>query len=85
LIDTLHVFIFANEVFDLSLEKSLTSQDTIGDIDEILEKTESHVCKELEISLIVSIVFFLLLLLLLPLKQWFLLLTGSRPVFTFLV
>uniref|UniRef100_A0A8B7TSR2 Serine/threonine-protein kinase 31-like n=1 Tax=Castor canadensis TaxID=51338 RepID=A0A8B7TSR2_CASCN len=40
------------KVFDLSLEKSLTSQDTIGDIDEILEKTESHVCKELEISLI---------------------------------
>ncbi|XP_073921258.1 serine/threonine-protein kinase 31 [Castor canadensis] len=40
------------KVFDLSLEKSLSSQDTIGDIDEILEKTESHVCKELEISLI---------------------------------
>ncbi|XP_057589045.1 serine/threonine-protein kinase 31 isoform X2 [Hippopotamus amphibius kiboko] len=40
------------EAFDLSVEESLTSEDTIGSIDEILEKTESGVCKELEISLI---------------------------------
>ncbi|KAM4874350.1 serine/threonine-protein kinase 31 [Thomomys bottae] len=39
------------KVFDLSLEKSLTSQDKIDDIDDILEKTESCVCKELELSL----------------------------------
>ena len=37
------------------MEDSLTSEDTIDSIDEILEKTESSVCKELEISLIVSI------------------------------
>lgn len=57
-----HAFIFANKVFDLSLGESLTSEGMIGNIDEILEKTESCVCKELEISLIVSnnviIVFF---------------------------
>lgn len=47
-------FYFANQVFDLSLGESLTSEDMIGNIDEILEKTESCVCKELEISLIVS-------------------------------
>uniref|UniRef100_A0A8C3VKU8 Serine/threonine kinase 31 n=1 Tax=Catagonus wagneri TaxID=51154 RepID=A0A8C3VKU8_9CETA len=40
------------KVFDLSVEESLTSEDTIGNIDEILEKTESSVCKELELSLI---------------------------------
>nr|XP_003935179.1 serine/threonine-protein kinase 31 isoform X2 [Saimiri boliviensis boliviensis]XP_010343986.1 serine/threonine-protein kinase 31 isoform X2 [Saimiri boliviensis boliviensis] len=40
------------KVFDLSVEESLISEDTIGSIDEILEKTESSVCKELEISLI---------------------------------
>eukprot|EP00070_Physeter_catodon_P024078 XP_023987010.1 serine/threonine-protein kinase 31 isoform X2 [Physeter catodon] len=40
------------KAFDLSVEESLTSEDTIGNIDEILEKTESSVCKELEISLI---------------------------------
>uniref|UniRef100_A0A8D0R123 Serine/threonine kinase 31 n=1 Tax=Sus scrofa TaxID=9823 RepID=A0A8D0R123_PIG len=38
--------------FDLSVEESLTSEDTIGNIDELLENTESSVCKELEISLI---------------------------------
>uniref|UniRef100_A0A2K5DU55 Serine/threonine kinase 31 n=2 Tax=Aotus nancymaae TaxID=37293 RepID=A0A2K5DU55_AOTNA len=38
------------KVFDLSVEESLISEDTIGNIDEILEKTESSVCKELEIS-----------------------------------
>ncbi|XP_058580796.1 serine/threonine-protein kinase 31 isoform X4 [Neofelis nebulosa] len=45
---------FQNTVkaFDLSVEEPLTSEDTIGVIDEILEKTESSVCKELEISLI---------------------------------
>lgn len=48
-------FIFAHEAFDLSVEESLTSEDTIGNIDEILEKAGSSVCKELEISLIVSI------------------------------
>uniref|UniRef100_A0A8D1TI37 Serine/threonine kinase 31 n=1 Tax=Sus scrofa TaxID=9823 RepID=A0A8D1TI37_PIG len=48
----LHVFIFANKAFDLSVEESLTSEDTIGNIDELLENTESSVCKELEISLI---------------------------------
>lgn len=40
------------KAFDLSVEESLTSEDTIGNIDEILEKTESNVCKELEISLV---------------------------------
>ncbi|XP_003788555.1 serine/threonine-protein kinase 31 isoform X1 [Otolemur garnettii] len=40
------------KVFDLSVEESLTSEDTISNIDEILEKTESSVCKELEISVI---------------------------------
>nr|KAF6470371.1 serine/threonine kinase 31 [Molossus molossus] len=40
------------KAFDLSVEESLTSEDTIDNIDEILEKTESSVCKELEISLI---------------------------------
>ncbi|XP_072820929.1 serine/threonine-protein kinase 31 isoform X4 [Vicugna pacos] len=39
------------QAFDLSVEESLT-EDTIDNIDEILEKTESSVCKELEISLI---------------------------------
>ncbi|XP_019507537.1 PREDICTED: serine/threonine-protein kinase 31 [Hipposideros armiger] len=39
------------KVFDLSVEESLTSEDAIGNIDEILEKTESSVCKELELSL----------------------------------
>lgn len=61
LIEMYHAFIFANKVFNLSLGESLTSEDMIGNIDEILEKTESCVCKELEISLIVSnnvIVFF---------------------------
>ena len=62
LIEMYHAFIFANKVFDLSLGESLTSEDMIGNIDDILEKTESCVCKELEISLIVSnnviIVFF---------------------------
>ncbi|CAH7152390.1 Stk31 [Phodopus roborovskii] len=42
----------SQKVFDLSLGESLTSEDMIGNIDEILEKTESCVCKELEISLI---------------------------------
>uniref|UniRef100_A0A286XP37 Serine/threonine kinase 31 n=1 Tax=Cavia porcellus TaxID=10141 RepID=A0A286XP37_CAVPO len=40
----------ALKVFDLSLEEPLTSEDTIGNIDEILEKAESCVCKELEMS-----------------------------------
>ncbi|XP_019583323.2 serine/threonine-protein kinase 31 [Rhinolophus sinicus] len=40
------------QAFDLSVEESLTSEDAIGNIDEILEKTESSVCKELEMSLI---------------------------------
>ncbi|XP_039078978.1 serine/threonine-protein kinase 31 isoform X4 [Hyaena hyaena] len=45
---------FKNTVkaFDLSVEEPLTSDDTVGVIDEILEKTESSVCKELELSLI---------------------------------
>lgn len=50
-----HVFIFANEVFDLSMEEPLISEDAVDNIDEILEKTESSVCKELEIALVVSI------------------------------
>lgn len=54
LIEMHYGFIFANKVFDLSLGESLTSEDMIDNIDEILEKTESCVCKELEISLIVS-------------------------------
>ncbi|KAI4585348.1 hypothetical protein MJG53_020648 [Ovis ammon polii x Ovis aries] len=40
------------KAFDLSVEESLISDDTIDNIDEILENTESGVCKELEISLI---------------------------------
>ncbi|XP_058152860.1 serine/threonine-protein kinase 31 [Dasypus novemcinctus] len=40
------------KVFDLTGEDSLTSEDTIDNVDEILEKAESSVCKELEISLI---------------------------------
>ncbi|XP_059512144.1 serine/threonine-protein kinase 31 isoform X2 [Myotis daubentonii] len=40
------------KAFDLSVEESLTSEDTIDNIDEILEKAESRVSKELEISLI---------------------------------
>ncbi|KAF5927748.1 hypothetical protein HPG69_000654 [Diceros bicornis minor] len=40
------------KAFDLSAEEPLTSEDTIGSIDEILEKTESSVCKELEMSLV---------------------------------
>ncbi|XP_037693453.1 serine/threonine-protein kinase 31 [Choloepus didactylus] len=40
------------KVFDLTVEESLTSEDTIGNVDEILEKTERSICKELEISLI---------------------------------
>ncbi|XP_032729003.1 serine/threonine-protein kinase 31 isoform X3 [Lontra canadensis] len=45
---------FQNTVkaFDLSVEESQTSEDTISSLDEILEKTESSICKELEISLI---------------------------------
>ncbi|XP_072620662.1 serine/threonine-protein kinase 31 isoform X9 [Vulpes vulpes] len=45
---------FQNTVkaFDLSVEETRTSKDTINNVDEILEKTESSVCKELEISLI---------------------------------
>ncbi|XP_054979921.1 serine/threonine-protein kinase 31 [Sorex araneus] len=42
----------ALKVFDLSVEESLTLEDTISNIDEILEKTESSICKELEISLV---------------------------------
>ncbi|XP_036038238.1 serine/threonine-protein kinase 31 isoform X3 [Onychomys torridus] len=42
----------SQKVFDLSLGESPTSEDMIDNIDEILEKTESCVCKELEISLI---------------------------------
>ncbi|XP_027429714.1 serine/threonine-protein kinase 31 isoform X7 [Zalophus californianus] len=40
------------QAFDLSVEESRTSEDTISSLDEILEKTESSVCKELEISLV---------------------------------
>ncbi|XP_051007460.1 serine/threonine-protein kinase 31 [Acomys russatus] len=42
----------SQKVFDLSLDESLTSEDMIGNIDEILEKTESCVCKELDLALI---------------------------------
>ncbi|XP_010626525.1 serine/threonine-protein kinase 31 isoform X2 [Fukomys damarensis] len=37
------------KIFDLSLEEPQTYEDTIGNIDEILEKAESCVCRELEI------------------------------------
>nr|XP_051708779.1 serine/threonine-protein kinase 31 isoform X2 [Oryctolagus cuniculus] len=40
------------KVFDLSVEEPASSDDTVGNIDEILEKTESCLCKELEVSLI---------------------------------
>ncbi|XP_049749784.1 serine/threonine-protein kinase 31 isoform X1 [Elephas maximus indicus] len=39
------------KVFDLTVEEPLTAEDTIDNVDEILEKTESSVCKELEMSL----------------------------------
>ncbi|XP_055974605.1 serine/threonine-protein kinase 31 [Sorex fumeus] len=42
----------ALKVFDLSVEESLTLEDTISNVDEILEKTESSICRELEISLV---------------------------------
>ncbi|XP_020848977.1 serine/threonine-protein kinase 31 isoform X3 [Phascolarctos cinereus] len=38
--------------FDLNDEESLNSEEVIGNVDEILEKIESDVCKELEISLV---------------------------------
>ncbi|XP_072507039.1 serine/threonine-protein kinase 31 isoform X2 [Notamacropus eugenii] len=38
--------------FDLNDEESLNSEEVIGNIDKILEKIESDVCKELEISLV---------------------------------
>ncbi|XP_074125121.1 serine/threonine-protein kinase 31 isoform X1 [Sminthopsis crassicaudata] len=38
--------------FDLNDEESLSSEEVIGNVDEILEKIESDVCKELEISLV---------------------------------
>ncbi|XP_033064585.1 serine/threonine-protein kinase 31 isoform X2 [Trachypithecus francoisi] len=40
------------KVFDLSVEEPLISEDAVDNIDEILEKTESSVCKELEIALV---------------------------------
>nr|XP_011729475.2 serine/threonine-protein kinase 31 isoform X2 [Macaca nemestrina] len=40
------------KVFDLSMEEPLISEDAVDNIDEILEKTESSVCKELEIALV---------------------------------
>ncbi|XP_055203314.1 serine/threonine-protein kinase 31 isoform X6 [Gorilla gorilla gorilla] len=40
------------KVFDLSMEESLISEYAMDNIDEILEKTESSVCKELEIALV---------------------------------
>ncbi|XP_004702901.1 serine/threonine-protein kinase 31 [Echinops telfairi] len=40
------------KVFDLSAEGSFTAEDTIDNIDEILENTEACICKELEMSLI---------------------------------
>ncbi|XP_075414401.1 serine/threonine-protein kinase 31 isoform X2 [Tenrec ecaudatus] len=40
------------KVFDLTAEGSFTAEDTIDNIDEILENTEACICKELEMSLI---------------------------------
>ncbi|XP_049637397.1 serine/threonine-protein kinase 31-like [Suncus etruscus] len=41
----------ALKAFDLSVEESLNPAETINNIDEVLEKAESSICKELEISL----------------------------------
>lgn len=60
------------------MEDSLTSEDTIDNIDEILEKTESSVCKELEISLIVSIDIIASFE-----AVWFLLLVSIKTSFSF--
>lgn len=51
-------FYFLNEVFDLFAEEVLIFEDIVGNIDEILEKIELSVCKELEIFFIVSIDIF---------------------------
>uniref|UniRef100_F6SCF9 Serine/threonine kinase 31 n=1 Tax=Xenopus tropicalis TaxID=8364 RepID=F6SCF9_XENTR len=40
------------EFFDLSSENSLESSEVIGNIDEILDQVESHVSKELDVSLV---------------------------------
>ncbi|XP_038247242.1 serine/threonine-protein kinase 31 isoform X2 [Dermochelys coriacea] len=38
--------------FDLVSEVSLKSEEVVGNVDEVLEKVESDICKELEISLV---------------------------------
>ncbi|XP_048694351.2 serine/threonine-protein kinase 31 isoform X2 [Caretta caretta] len=38
--------------FDLTSEVSLKSEEVVGNVDEVLEKVESDICKELEISLV---------------------------------
>ncbi|XP_039382640.1 serine/threonine-protein kinase 31 isoform X2 [Mauremys reevesii] len=38
--------------FDLTSEVSLKSEEVVGNVDEVLEKAESNICKELEISLV---------------------------------
>ncbi|XP_043365109.1 serine/threonine-protein kinase 31 isoform X6 [Dermochelys coriacea] len=40
------------EFFDLVSEVSLKSEEVVGNVDEVLEKVESDICKELEISLV---------------------------------
>ncbi|XP_050794543.1 serine/threonine-protein kinase 31 isoform X2 [Gopherus flavomarginatus] len=40
------------KLFDLTSEVSLKSEEVVGNVDEVLEKAESDICKELEISLV---------------------------------
>ncbi|XP_048694352.2 serine/threonine-protein kinase 31 isoform X3 [Caretta caretta] len=40
------------QFFDLTSEVSLKSEEVVGNVDEVLEKVESDICKELEISLV---------------------------------
>ncbi|XP_041421906.1 serine/threonine-protein kinase 31 isoform X3 [Xenopus laevis] len=45
-------FCSIKEFFDLSLETSLESSEVVGNIDETLDQIESHVSKELDVSLV---------------------------------
>uniref|UniRef100_A0A8C4YJY4 Serine/threonine kinase 31 n=1 Tax=Gopherus evgoodei TaxID=1825980 RepID=A0A8C4YJY4_9SAUR len=44
--------LFPLKLFDLTSEVSLKSEEVVGNVDEVLEKAESDICKELEISLV---------------------------------
>ncbi|EMP42550.1 Serine/threonine-protein kinase 31 [Chelonia mydas] len=47
-----HSVLFPLKFFDLTSEVSLKSEEVVGNVDEVLEKVESDICKELEISLV---------------------------------